>query len=34
MARKARVVAEGVPHRITQLGNNRQDVFPEIGAAP
>lgn len=27
MARKARVVAEGVPHHITQRGNNRQDVF-------
>jgi putative transposase len=27
MARKARVVADGVPHHITQRGNNRQDVF-------
>jgi len=27
MAREARVVAEGVPHHITQRGNNRQDVF-------
>ena len=27
MARQARVVAEGVPHHITQRGNNRQDVF-------
>ena len=25
--RAARVVAEGVPHHITQRGNNRQDVF-------
>ena len=25
--RQARVVAEGVPHHITQRGNNRQDVF-------
>jgi putative transposase len=23
----ARVVADGVPHHITQRGNNRQDVF-------
>lgn len=27
MARMARVVLEGVPHHITQRGNNRQDVF-------
>jgi putative transposase len=27
MSREARVVAEGVPHHITQRGNNRQDVF-------
>ncbi len=27
MARAARVVAEGVPHHITQRGNNRQNVF-------
>ena len=27
MARMARVVVEGVPHHITQRGNNRQDVF-------
>ncbi|MEX2302406.1 MAG: hypothetical protein WD733_15800 [Bryobacterales bacterium] len=27
MARNARVVVEGVPHHITQRGNNRQDVF-------
>ena len=27
MSRQARVVAEGVPHHITQRGNNRQDVF-------
>ena len=27
MSRKARVVAEGVPHHITQRGNNFQDVF-------
>jgi putative transposase len=27
MARMARVVADGVPHHITQRGNNRQDVF-------
>ena len=27
MPRAARVVAEGVPHYITQRGNNRQDVF-------
>ena len=27
MAREARVVAEGVPHHITQRGNNRQNVF-------
>ena len=27
MPRAARVVAEGVPHHITQRGNNRQDVF-------
>jgi len=27
MSRKARVVVEGVPHHITQRGNNRQDVF-------
>jgi putative transposase len=27
MARTARVVAAGVPHHVTQGGNNRQDVF-------
>ena len=27
MARAARVVVEGVPHHITQQGNNRQQVF-------
>ncbi len=27
MAHAARVVAEGVPHHITQRGNNRQNVF-------
>jgi len=27
MARKARVVADGVPHHVTQRGNHRQDVF-------
>jgi len=27
MARAARVVAEGVPHHITQRGNNRQNIF-------
>jgi putative transposase len=27
MARTARVVAAGVPHHVTQRGNNRQDVF-------
>ena len=27
MPRTARVVAEGVPHHITQRGNNRQDTF-------
>jgi hypothetical protein len=27
MARKARVVADGVPDAITQRGNNRQEVF-------
>jgi len=27
MARMARVVAVGVPHHVTQRGNNRQDVF-------
>lgn len=27
MARKARVVAAGVPHHVTQRGNNRQNVF-------
>ena len=27
MARKARVVAVGVPHPVTQRGNHRQDVF-------
>jgi putative transposase len=27
MPRKARVVIAGVPHHITQRGNNRQDVF-------
>ena len=27
MSRHTRVVAEGVPHHITQRGNNRQDVF-------
>ncbi|MEZ5362941.1 MAG: hypothetical protein R2748_11505 [Bryobacterales bacterium] len=26
MPRMARVVAKGVPHHITQRGNNRQDV--------
>jgi putative transposase len=28
MPRQARVVADGVPHPITQRGNNRQEVFP------
>jgi putative transposase len=27
MPRQARVVADGVPHPITQRGNNRQEVF-------
>ena len=27
MPRAARVVAEGVPHHITQRGNNRQNIF-------
>ena len=27
MARVARIVVPGVPHHITQRGNNRQDVF-------
>lgn len=27
MSRRARVVAVGAPHHITQRGNNRQDVF-------
>ena len=27
MPRLARVVAPGVPHHVTQRGNNRQDVF-------
>ena len=27
MPRQARVVADGVPHHITQRGNNRQEVF-------
>jgi putative transposase len=27
MPRQARVVADGVPHHITQGGNNRQEVF-------
>jgi len=27
MPRQARVVAVGVPHHVTQRGNNRQDVF-------
>ncbi len=27
MPRKARIVIEGMPHHITQRGNNRQDVF-------
>ncbi len=27
MARVARVVAPGLPHHVTQRGNNRQDVF-------
>jgi putative transposase len=27
MPRKARAVAPGVPHHVTQWGNNRQDVF-------
>jgi REP element-mobilizing transposase RayT len=27
MARKARVVADGVPHHIPQRGNHRQDVL-------
>ena len=30
MARAARVVAEGVPHHITQRSNNRQNVFLSI----
>ncbi len=27
MTREARAVVVGVPHHITQRGNNRQDVF-------
>ena len=27
MPRQARVVAAGVPHHVTQRGNNRQDIF-------
>ena len=27
MLRQARVVIPGLPHHITQWGNNRQDVF-------
>jgi hypothetical protein len=27
MARIARIVVPGVPHHITQRGNNQQDVF-------
>jgi len=27
MPRQSRVVAVGVPHHITQRGNNRQDVL-------
>ncbi len=27
MPRIARIVAPGVPHHVTQRGNNRQDVF-------
>ena len=27
MSRQARVVAEGVPHHVTQRGNNRQDIL-------
>jgi putative transposase len=27
MPRKPRVVAAGVPHHVTQRGNNRQDIF-------
>jgi putative transposase len=27
MSRQARVVVEGVPHHVTQRGNNRQDIF-------
>jgi REP element-mobilizing transposase RayT len=27
MPRQARVVAEDVPHHITQRGNNRQEVW-------
>ncbi len=27
MSRQARVVAEAVPHHVTQRGNNRQDIF-------
>jgi putative transposase len=27
MPRQARLVADGVPHHITQRGNNRQEVF-------
>lgn len=27
MARQARIVLPGVPHHVTQRGNNRQDVF-------
>lgn len=31
MPRQARLVAEGVPHHITQRGNNRQEEIGEIG---
>ncbi len=27
MPRRARIVIAGMPHHITQRGNNRQDVF-------
>ena len=27
MPRRARIVIPGVPHHMTQRGNNRQDVF-------
>jgi len=29
MARMARVIAEGMPHHITQRGNRRQQFFSE-----